>query len=113
MSRKLLYSLVVVCLTLLVFTWMVRDSLCEVRINQGNTEFAAFLNYEGRRYPKAGCAPPFGGCLCWLRAPFQQTSMGRRGASRRVFTAIAMHSSTGAGKTVSRQISDICAIFNR
>ncbi|WP_230685641.1 Hok/Gef family protein [Pluralibacter gergoviae] len=26
-----------------------RDSLCEIRINQGNTEFAAFLNYEGRR----------------------------------------------------------------
>ncbi|HDS1150611.1 TPA: type I toxin-antitoxin system Hok family toxin [Pluralibacter gergoviae] len=49
MSRKLLYSLMVVCLTLLVFTRIVRDSLCEIRINQGNTEFAAFLNYEGRR----------------------------------------------------------------
>lgn len=49
MSRKLLYSLMVVCLTLLVFTWIVRDSLCEIRINQGNAEFAAFLNYEGRR----------------------------------------------------------------
>ena len=49
MSRKLLYSLMVVCLTLLVFTWIVRDSLCEIRINQGNTEFTAFLNYGGRR----------------------------------------------------------------
>lgn len=38
MSRKLLlYGLIVVCLTLLVFTWMVRSSLCEVRIQQGNT----------------------------------------------------------------------------
>ncbi len=49
MSLKLLYGVIAVCLTLLLFTWMVRDSLCEIRINQGNTEFAAFLNYEGRR----------------------------------------------------------------
>ena len=49
MSLKLLYGVIAVCLTLLLFTWMVRDSLCEIRINQGNTEFAAFLNYEVRR----------------------------------------------------------------
>ncbi|ETS33597.1 MULTISPECIES: Hok/Gef family protein [Photorhabdus] len=49
MSRKLLlYGLVVVCLTLLAFTWLVRDSLCEIRIQQANMEFAAFLNYEVR-----------------------------------------------------------------
>ncbi|HGM7400840.1 Hok/Gef family protein [Serratia bockelmannii] len=49
MSRKLLlYGLIVVCLTLLAFTWMVRGSLCEIRVQQGNTEFAAFLNYEVR-----------------------------------------------------------------
>ncbi|WP_143182324.1 Hok/Gef family protein [Serratia fonticola] len=47
MSRKLLlYGLIVICFTLLVFTWMVRGSLCELRIKQGNIEFAAFLNYE-------------------------------------------------------------------
>lgn len=49
MSLKLLYGVIAVCLTLLLFTWMVRDSLCEIRISQGNTEFAAFLNYEVRR----------------------------------------------------------------
>lgn len=49
MSRKLvLYGLIVVCLTLLAFTWMVRGSLCEIRVQQGDTEFAAFLNYEVR-----------------------------------------------------------------
>jgi len=47
MSRKLLlYGLIVVCITILTFTWMVRDSLCEIRIKQGGTEIAAFLNYE-------------------------------------------------------------------
>lgn len=49
MSRKLvLYGLIVVCVTLLAFTWMVRGSLCEIRVQQGDTEFAAFLNYEVR-----------------------------------------------------------------
>lgn len=49
MSRKLVfYSLIVLCLTLLVFTWMVRGSLCEIRVQQGNTFLVAFLNYEVR-----------------------------------------------------------------
>nr|WP_269837153.1 Hok/Gef family protein [Enterobacter asburiae] len=36
------------CLTLLVFTWMVRGSLCEICIQQGNTVMVALLNYEVR-----------------------------------------------------------------
>ncbi|WP_176487839.1 Hok/Gef family protein [Candidatus Regiella insecticola] len=44
MSRRLiLYGLVVICVTILVFTWMVRGSLCELNIKQGNTEFSAVL----------------------------------------------------------------------
>ncbi|EDJ8986982.1 protein pndA [Salmonella enterica subsp. diarizonae] len=33
--------LVVICLTILCFIWMVRDSLCGLRIQQGNTVLVA------------------------------------------------------------------------
>ncbi|WP_413529704.1 Hok/Gef family protein [Rahnella inusitata] len=50
MSRKLvLYGLIVICFTLLAWTWMVRDSLCELHIKQGLTEIAAVLSYEIKR----------------------------------------------------------------
>lgn len=49
MSRKsLLYGLIVICITFLVWTWMVRASLCEVHFREGKTEVSAFLNYEVR-----------------------------------------------------------------
>ncbi|WP_229997417.1 type I toxin-antitoxin system toxin HokA [Escherichia coli] len=32
-----------ICFTLLFFTWMIRDSLCELHIKQGSYELAAFL----------------------------------------------------------------------
>ncbi|MFP1528741.1 type I toxin-antitoxin system toxin HokA [Escherichia coli] len=32
-----------ICFTLLFFTWMIRDSLCELHIKQGGYELAAFL----------------------------------------------------------------------
>ncbi|EER1410264.1 TPA: type I toxin-antitoxin system toxin HokA [Escherichia coli] len=38
-----LLSLIVICFTLLFFTWMIRDSLCELHIKQGSYELAAFL----------------------------------------------------------------------
>ena len=38
-----LLSLIVICFTLLFFTWMIRDSLCELHIKQGCYELAAFL----------------------------------------------------------------------
>ncbi|EGY27859.1 Hok/gef family protein [Candidatus Regiella insecticola 5.15] len=50
MSRRLiLYGIIVICFTILVFTWMVRGSLCELNIKQGNTEFSAVLAYEAKR----------------------------------------------------------------
>ncbi|EGY28704.1 Hok/gef family protein [Candidatus Regiella insecticola 5.15] len=50
MSRRLiLYGLIVICVTILVFTWMVRGSLCELSIKQGNTEFSVVLAYEAKR----------------------------------------------------------------
>ena len=37
-----LLSLIVICFTLLFFTWMIRDSLCELHIKQESYELAAF-----------------------------------------------------------------------
>ncbi|MFO6425831.1 type I toxin-antitoxin system toxin HokA [Escherichia coli] len=34
-----LLSLIVICFTLLFFTWMIRDSLCELHIKQGCYEW--------------------------------------------------------------------------
>lgn len=42
-QKYLLFSLIVICFTILLFTWMVRDSLCELQIRQGNIELVAFL----------------------------------------------------------------------
>ncbi len=41
--------LIVVCVTILCFVWMVRDSLCGFRIEQGNTVLVATLAYEVKR----------------------------------------------------------------
>ena len=48
-KRNLLYGLMVICFTVLIFTWMVRDTLCELHLKRGNTEFAAILAYEVKR----------------------------------------------------------------
>ncbi|MCW1830084.1 type I toxin-antitoxin system Hok family toxin, partial [Enterobacter asburiae] len=36
-----LLCVLIVCITLLVFTWLTRASLCEVRLKDGGREFAA------------------------------------------------------------------------
>ncbi|EHE6019986.1 TPA: Hok/Gef family protein [Salmonella enterica] len=48
-QRTLLMMLVVICLTILCFIWMVRDSLCGLRIQQGNTVLVATLACEVKR----------------------------------------------------------------
>ncbi len=48
-KRTLLLGLLMICMTLLIFTWMVRDSLCELRFRQDHTELAAVLAYEVKR----------------------------------------------------------------
>ncbi|EOC0041718.1 type I toxin-antitoxin system Hok family toxin [Cronobacter turicensis] len=40
------WCVLTVCLTLLIFTFLTRNSLCELRLKDGQTEFAAFLAYE-------------------------------------------------------------------
>ncbi|MEE7094893.1 Hok/Gef family protein [Escherichia coli O10] len=46
MRRSYVFCLVVVCITILIFVWMVRGSLCELHIRLGNTELSAYLAYE-------------------------------------------------------------------
>lgn len=48
-KRTLLLGLFLICTTLLIFTWMVRDSLCELHFRQEKTELAAELAYEAKR----------------------------------------------------------------
>ncbi|HDD9626654.1 TPA: Hok/Gef family protein [Escherichia coli] len=44
-QRTFLTMLIVVCVTILCFVWMVRDSLCGFRVEQGNTVLVATLAY--------------------------------------------------------------------
>lgn len=45
-QRTFLMMLIVICVTILCFVWMVRDSLCGLRLQQGNTVLVATLAYE-------------------------------------------------------------------
>lgn len=45
-QRTFLMMLIVVCVTILCFVWIVRDSLCGLRLQQGNTVLVATLAYE-------------------------------------------------------------------
>ncbi|WNN43276.1 MULTISPECIES: Hok/Gef family protein [Winslowiella] len=49
LKKYLLQRLIVLCLTILAGLWLIRGSLCEVRITYGSNEYAAFLNYEVKR----------------------------------------------------------------
>ncbi|EKQ6923933.1 Hok/Gef family protein [Escherichia coli] len=48
-QRTFLTMLIVVCVTILCFVWMVRDSFCGFRVEQGNTVLVAMLAYEVKR----------------------------------------------------------------
>lgn len=46
-NNTALAGLIVLCFTILCGLWLVRDSLCEVRYQDGNTSFLAhFVVYE-------------------------------------------------------------------
>ncbi|WP_374027148.1 type I toxin-antitoxin system toxin HokA [Klebsiella quasipneumoniae] len=45
----LLFGLIVICFTVLLLTWMVRDSLCELPLRQGNIELVAFLTCDSKQ----------------------------------------------------------------
>ncbi|ELY4112133.1 type I toxin-antitoxin system Hok family toxin [Cronobacter turicensis] len=44
--NALIWCVLIVCLTLLIFTYLTRSSLCKLRLKDGDREFAAFLAYE-------------------------------------------------------------------
>ena len=45
----LLWCVLIVCLTLLIFTYLTRKSLCEIRYRDTNREVAAFMAYESAK----------------------------------------------------------------
>lgn len=48
-QKYLLFGLMVICFTILLFTGMVRASLCELQVRQRNIELVAFLAGEIKR----------------------------------------------------------------
>ncbi|MDU5838953.1 MAG: type I toxin-antitoxin system Hok family toxin [Pantoea sp.] len=42
----LVFCVLLVCLTLLIFTWLARKSLCEIRYRDNQREVAALMAYE-------------------------------------------------------------------
>jgi len=46
LRNTLFWCVLTLCITLLVFTFLTRHSLCELRLKDGPREFAAFLAYE-------------------------------------------------------------------
>ncbi|MFS2221187.1 Hok/Gef family protein [Pantoea sp. B65] len=48
-AKLLLQSLLIICVTFLLFTWITKGSLCELVIKQGGRVVVASLAYESRR----------------------------------------------------------------
>lgn len=44
--NSLIWCVLIVCITFLAFTWLTRQTLCELRYHTLETEFAATLAYE-------------------------------------------------------------------
>lgn len=49
LRNYLLFGLIVICFTVLLLTWMVRDSLYELQLRQGNSELVAFLACDSKQ----------------------------------------------------------------
>ncbi len=57
---SLVWCVLIVCLTLLIFTYLTRKSLCEIRYRDGYREVAAFrLTNPVSSNSEAGVCPPF------------------------------------------------------
>ncbi|MDR3433210.1 MAG: type I toxin-antitoxin system Hok family toxin [Rouxiella aceris] len=48
-QKIVVLSLVVICVTIVMFTWITRNTLCELRIRQGSTEVAAIMACDSLR----------------------------------------------------------------
>ena len=49
LTKYALVAVIVLCLTVLGFTLLVRDSLCEFTVKERNIEFKAVLAYEPKK----------------------------------------------------------------
>jgi protein HokB len=47
--NTVIWCVLIVCLTLLIFTFLTRKSLCEIRLKDGQREVAAVLAYESSK----------------------------------------------------------------
>lgn len=45
-NQPIVLCILIVCLTLLIFTWPTRNSLCELRMKDGTREVSVILAYE-------------------------------------------------------------------
>ena len=59
LTKYALVAIIVLCITALGFTLMVRDSLCELSIKERSMEFKAVPAYESRNYQQLGGNPAY------------------------------------------------------
>ncbi|EHT7754899.1 type I toxin-antitoxin system Hok family toxin [Escherichia coli] len=45
-NQPVVLCVLIVCLTLLIFTWLTRNSLCELRLKDSTREVSAVMDYE-------------------------------------------------------------------
>ncbi len=58
LTKYALVAVIVLCLTVLGFTLLVGDSLCEFTVKERNIEFKAVLAYEPKKWPLCGEQSP-------------------------------------------------------
>ena len=64
-GNALIWCVLIVCCTLLIFTLLTRNRLCEVRLKDGYREVTATMAYEsgGKYQPGGGRRPAFSGLM--------------------------------------------------
>ncbi len=62
LTKYALAAVIVLCLTVLGFTLLVGDSLCEFTVKERNIEFKVVLAYEPKKCRCAGSNPRISGC---------------------------------------------------
>jgi protein HokB len=76
--NALVWCVLIVCLTLLIFTCLTRNRLCEVRLKDGNREVASLAYESNGKQPGGGETPPFQGCgLTCLKRLYEGVTVRR------------------------------------
>lgn len=66
LTKYALVAVIVLCLTVLGFTLLVGDSLCEFTVKERNIEFRLFSLTNRRSSRCAGSNPRISGCQVWM-----------------------------------------------